>query len=291
MGAVSNVTTLSNTWTVNKVLSARAAPEFTKNVTFLPLIYMEDLPEGQATAVKGFRKTGSLTASATLAEANAGALGTVRSDTAVDATAAKAVRIDGISVENEKFGIAGMASYVQSQARALGRIVDDQGLALFTSVTNIVDAGGALTVEHLDSAQMNILASAVPDSNKTLKFVGSTRAFRNIKSDIRASGGAAFSNDRFLSIFNGPPQENGYVGSLPGYDLYHVPSGLTAVSAQSSQCMFHPDYAFAGMIDRSVNVWMNQKGSEGVYTEILSYLFWSIVLWNDAAACEVLSTS
>lgn len=291
MGAVANVTTLSNTWTVNRALSARAAPEFAKNVVFMPLIYMEDLPEGQATATKGFRRDGSLTASAVINEAHAAALGTVRSDTLVDATAAKAVRVDGISVENEKFGIAGMSSYVQSQARALGRAVDDQGLALFTSVTNIVDAAGALTIEHLDEAQMNILASAVPDSNKTLKFLGSTRAFRNVKTDVRSSGGAAFANERFLSIFNGPPQENGYVGSLPGYDLYHVPSGLTAVGPQSSQCMFHPDYAFAGMIDRSVNVWMNQKGSEGVYTEILSYLFWSMVLWNDAAACEVLSNS
>lgn len=291
MGAVSNVTTLANTWSVNRILSDRAAPEFAKSVVMAPLIYAEDLPEGQSTATKSFRREGSMTGTASLAEANPTSLPSVRVDTSVDAVAAKAVRLDGISIENQKFGLPGISSYVQSQARAIGRAVDDQGLGLFTSVTSQVDALGALTVDHLDEAQLKILSSAVPEPNTVLKYIGPVRAFRNIKSDVRASGGAAFGNERFLSIFNGPPSENGYVGSLPGFDLYHVPSGLADVGGQKASCLFHPGYAFASMFDRQIEVWQNQKGSEGVYTEILSFFFWSIVLWNDAAACEVLSQS
>lgn len=291
MGLVSNVTTLSNTWTVNKVLSARAAPEFAKSTVFMNLIYAEDLPEMQGTAVKGFRRTGALTATAALAEANSGSLGSVRSDTVVDATAAKAVRMDGISYENQKFGMAGLSSYVASQASAIGRIVDNQGLALFPSVTNQVDCAGALTIDRLDDAQLLILQSEVPDPNKTLIFMGSARAYRNLKSDIRTSSGAAFQSERFLSIFDGPPQVNGFYGSLPGIDLFYAPSGFTAVSAQSAQCLFHPDWAFAGMFDRQINVLTTEIGAGGLYTEVVSYFFWAQVLWNDAAAVEVLSTT
>jgi len=289
MGAVSNVTVTSDTWTVNRVLSAIAAPEFAKTPVMIPLIYAEDLPEGQSTATKSFRKTGSMTASATLAQATAGSLGTPRADTSVDATAAKAVRIDGVSVENTKFSSNKLSDYVGSQASALGRIVDNQILALFTSVTNQVDAAGNLTVDDLDEAQSLILASEVPNPSKTLTFVGGVKALRNLKSDIRDSGGAAFSNERFLSIFNGAPAINGYFGSLPGYDLFYTPAGLTDVSSQNSQCLFHPDYAFAGMFDRQISVWTNQKGAEGFYTELASYFFWAAILWNDGAAVEILS--
>lgn len=291
MAAVTNVTQLSNTWTVNKVLSARAAPEFAKSTMFMNLIFVEDLPSMSGTAVKGFRRTGSLTATASLAEATAGSLGTVRADSVVDATAAKAVRMDGVSYENQKFGLAGLNSYVQSQARAIGRIVDNQGLALFPSVTNLVDCAGALTIDKLDDAQLLILQAEVPDPSKQLVFVGSAKAYRNLKSDIRTSSGAAFQSEKFLSIFNGPPQVNGFYGSLPGIDLFYAPSGFTAVSSQSSQCLFHPDWAFAGMFDNQINVLTTEIGAGGLYTEVVSYFFWAQVLWNDAAACEILSTT
>lgn len=289
MGAVSNVTQTSNTYAVNKVLSRLEAPAFAKVPVMISLIATEDLPEGQHTLTKSFKQKGSMTASATLAQATAGSIGSPRADTSVDATAAKAVRVDGIAVEVTRFTSATLADYATDQGAALGRIVDDQILALFTSVTNQVDVGGVLTVDDLDEAQTLILASAVPSPNKQLKFVGGTRAVRNLKQDIRDSGGAAIANERFLSIFNGPPAINGYFGSLPGYDLYYTPSGLTDVSSQNAQCLFHPDYAFAGMFDRSITVWTTQKGSEGFYTEIASHYFWAAILWNDGAAVEVLS--
>lgn len=291
MGAVSNVTTLSNTWSVNKVLSGRAAPEFAKSTVFMNLIYTEDLPLMSGTAVKGFRRTGALTATASLAEANSAGLGSARSDTVVDATAAKAVRIDGISYENQKFGMAGLSSYVVSQASSIGRSVDNQGLGLFPSVTNQVDCAGALSIERLDDAQLLILQSEVPNPEKQLIFLGSAKAYRNLKSDIRTSSGAAFQSERFLSIFDGPPKANYYYGNLPGIDLFYAPSGFTAVSSQSSQCLFHPDWAFAGMYDTSIKVLTTEIGSGGFYTELASFFFWAQVLWNDAAAVEVLSTT
>jgi hypothetical protein len=291
MGAISNVTNLSNTWQVNKVLSARAAPEFAKSTVAMNLIYAEDLPSMQGTAVKGFRRTGALAIPSSLAESNSIALGTPRSDTVVDATAAKMVRADGVSFENQKFGMAEVNGYVQSQAKAIARGVDNQVLALFPSVTNLVDCAGALTIDRLDDAQLLILQAEVPNPDQQLVFLGSARSYRNLKSDIRTSSGAAFQSEKFLSIFDGPPKSNYFYGSLPGIDLFYAPSGFTAVSSQSSQCLFHPQWAFAGMFDNQINVLTTQVGAGGLYTEVVSYFFWASVLWNDTAAVEVLSTT
>lgn len=291
MGAVANVTVLGDTSTVSRTLSAIMSPEFKKEVVFVPLIYSEDMPNGQATNVKGFRRQGAMTATNVVAEATAQGIHAPRQDTAVNATAAKVVRVDGISVENQKFGQVSLDSYALSQGRAIGRAVDDTGLALFSSITNQVDAAGDLTLDHLDEGQFNIFASEVPMSGKNLVSVLGARGFKNIKADVRQSGGAALSNERFLSIFNGPPQINGYIGSVPGIDLYAVQAGLGTTGGKNIQAIFHPDWAFAGIFDPSVSVWVNEKGSEGLYWEMVSYYFFSIVLWNDAAACELLSNT
>lgn len=293
MAAVTNVTVLSNQVTVNRVLSARSAPEFAKNAVMVPLIASEDMPEGAGTATKGFQResTTSMTASATLAEATAIALQTPRADTVVDITAAKAVRVDGISVENQKFGVKGLGSYVKSQASSIARIVDNQILATFSSFTNQVDAAGPLTIDDLDDAELLIRQGEVPNADKPLVFVGALKGVRNLKGELRSSSASAINSDRFLSIFDGPPRPNGYFGSLPGYELFTTSSGFATVSTQNSQAMFHPDYAIAGMFDREVNVRVTEKGSEGVYTELLSYFFWGADIWCDEAGCEILSES
>jgi hypothetical protein len=290
MGAVSNTTQLASTVTVSRTLSDVMSPEFKRKNIGMALMHIEDLPIGQATNVKGFRRRGAITTTAIIAEATAqGLQANFRQDTAVNATAAKVVRVDGISIENQTFGQVDLNSYAESQAFAISRAVDSTKFGLYSSITNQVNANGVLTLDHLDEAQLNIFQSEVPMSDMPLAVVLGGRGYRDIKKDLRDSGGAAYSNERFLSIFNGPPQVNGYVGSLPGFELFAVPEGLSEASGQNIQAVFHPRWAFAGMFDSSVNVWMIQKGSEGLYTELLSYYFYAIVLWNDGAACELLS--
>ena len=291
MAAVANVGTVANGYTVNRVLSALAAPEFAKSAVFTPLIYSEDLPSGAGTKVKSFKRQGGTTlieATATLAEATAQAIGAPREDTSVDATAAKCVRVDALSIEQQRFGTTSKESIVGSQARAIARAVDNQGLALFSSITNIVTATAGLTLDDLDEAQLKIVQGECPDINKPLNFVGSARAMRNLKKDVRDAGGAAMGNERFLSIFDGPPQANGFYGTVPGINLYHT-SGLAESSSNYVQALFHPDWAFAGMFDTSINVLTTEVGSGGLYTELVSYYFWAQVLWCAAAACEVQS--
>jgi hypothetical protein len=290
MGAVAYLTELSNTATVNKVLSKVAAPAFQKSPVMLNLIYAEDMPDGQGTATKGFKRKGSLTAAA-LAQSTALAVDAngERTDTALDVTAAKAVVVSGVTVENQKFGQVDLVEYAEDAGTAIGNFVDNQILALFSSITNLVTSTAGLTLNDLDEAQLNILAAGTPDPNMPLTFVGATRAMRNLKQEIREAGGSAMQNDRFLSIFNGSPQANGFYGSLPGYELYHTASGLGTTGGNNIQALFHSKWAFAGIFDKQISTWYANKGSEGFYTEIASYYFWGAGLWNDGAACEVQS--
>lgn len=298
MGAVSNVTTLANSGsTVNRVLSARIAPEFSKNNIMMPLIASEDLPENSGTLTKGFQRdshTGSavqlMSATSTLAEATAQALQTSRVDTVVDLTAAKAVRCDGVSLENQKFGIKGLYSYLASQGSAISRAVDNQVLALFSSFTDQVDAVGPLTIDDLDDAELIVRENEVPNADMPLVFVGALQAVRELKGELRNSSASAINSERFLSIFDGPPRQNGYFGSLPGYELYTTSSGFATDTGRNIQAMFHPSWAIAGMFDRSIATRVTEKGSEGLYTELVSYYFWSCGIWCDEAGCEVLST-
>lgn len=290
MAAVTGVNQTGNTSSVNRVLSLRAAPEFGKTAVMPALIYSENMPENQGTATKGFRKIGSIATPSILAEATAGALAAVRTDTQVDATAAKAVSAVGVSIESIKYTMNTLGSYTDSSARAIARAVDNQILGLFPSVTEVVDCAGALTLDDMDEAALKIMENECPEMTMNMRAVLGSRGVRQLKADIRTSGGAAFSNEKFLDLFNGVPQVNGYVGQVPGFDIFHVTSGLTDVSGQNSQCIFHPIYAFAGIFDSQVNVIANTIGVGGLYYELVSYFFWDAVLWNDGAACEILSS-
>jgi hypothetical protein len=292
MGAVSNVGVLANGYTVNRVLSAIAAPEFAKSAVFTPLIYSEDMPANAGTKVKSFRREAGTTlievGSSGLAEATALGLGAPREDSSVDATLAKAVVIQALSFESQRFGTQSKESITKSQARAIARAVDNQGLALFSSVTNLVTATGDLLLDDLDAAALLIRQGETPDSGMMLNFVGSHKTARMLKKDVREAGGAAMSNERFLSIFNGPAQANGFYGSLPGINLYST-SGLATTGGNDIQCLFHPMWAFAGVFDTDISVLTTEVGSGGLYSELVSYFFWAQILWCAPAACEVQS--
>lgn len=291
MGAVTNVGVISDTYTINRVLSAGAAPEFAKASILPALVYSEDMPEGMGTAAKAFRSEGAIAdPSAVLAEATATSLGTAKADTVSVATAAKAVVAQGVAIEKIKYTMSTLEGYSAAMARAISRFVDDDILDLFPSLTDQVDCAGDVTVDYLDEARLLIEENNCPGMNQNMAVVLSSRGARQLKADIRSSGGSAFMSERFLSIFDGNVQSNGFVGSLPGHDIFSTPSGFTDVSGQNAQAVFHPSYCFAGIFDPSVSMIANLKGVEGLYWELVSYYFWDVVIWNNGAGCELLSS-
>lgn len=286
---VSNATVRTDVAQVSRVFAALVAPAFVKTPVMMNLMYSEDIPRGQNTATKGFRYEGSMTAAA-LAEATILAYDANgrRQDSAVDVTAAKAVVVSGISLENQVFNDQTLESYARSQGSAIGRFVDDSVIANFTSFTNSVDAGDTITVDHLDQAVQLIMEANTPDPQAPLQLVANAKAMRQLKADIRTSGGAMWSNTQFLSIFNGNPQPNGYFGSLPGIDLYTTSGHAEAAADVKSLALFHPQWAFCGIFDRNVNTDIQFKGaSGGLLSEITSWFFYGSGIWNDYAGCEL----
>jgi len=286
--AIANMTNQSDVPQISRVISALVAPAFVKQPVAMGLIASQDVPEGQNTSTVGFQKEGSMTADA-LAEATARALDAngKRQDTAVDVSASKVVVVSGLSLENLKFNAINPQSYARSQASAIARYVDDEILAEFSDFTQTVNAGGTMTIDALEVAANLIITAKVPNPQAQLQFIGTPKAMLHIKNDIRTSSSPMYSNEKFLSVFNGNPLPNGYYGNIPGIDLYQT-SGFAASGAQSVQGLFHPEWAIAGIFDKGIQTMNESKGgTSGLYTEITSYYFYGVGVWNDLAGASI----
>ena len=281
MGAVSNVTEFSNAVTYPKVLSDLMAPAFVKATCMVNLIHGEDLPV--MSMVKTFRKDGSLTA-ALLAESTALAINSngELTRTGVDATVAKCVVSSGVSVEAERFSDIDANTIADRQANAIARYVDNDGLSMFGGFSTAVTSAAGMTIDDIMLGQYNIMAAECPNKEVPLACVLAHKGHYQVKKEIIQSGATAWTSQQLLSILQSTPQANCYVGSLPGIDFY-VTSGHATSGGDNQQGIFHPMWALGGVFDTAPQLVTNKKGSEGLYTEAVSYYFYDIVEWNDAA--------
>lgn len=279
---VANITEFSNTITYPKVLSDLMAPAFVKSTCMMNLIYAEDLPV--MSMVKQFRRNGSLTA-ALLGESTA--LGVNANGeltrTAVDATAAKCAVSSGVSVEALRFSDLDLVSIAESQANAIARFVDNDGLSMFGGFSNTVTAAAGLTVNDVLLAQFSIYNAECPNKEVPLAVVIGHRAHLNIKQQLTESGASAWTSQNLLSILQSTPQANCFVGSMGPSLNFYATSGFGTSGGDNQQGVFHPQWALAGMFDTAPVLVSSMKGSEGLYQEAVSYYFYDIIEWNDAA--------
>lgn len=283
MGAVANITELSNSNTIGNALSAIGSPALVKGVLGLNLMYTENLPE--KTNVKKFMKFGSLTA-ASLAESTAlqpDANGEL-TDSSVSATAAKIAVSSGLSVEEEKFGMIDLARIANEQFSAIARAVDNDFIGMAAGLATTQTAASVMTIDDIMIGQLSIYNSNVPNQEVTLAAVLGPRAVYNVKKEIIQSGAAAWSNPAQLNIFQGAPvKANGFVGNIPGVcDVYQT-TGFATTGGDDQQMIIHPQWCLAGMFDSAPVSWVERKGPEGLYTSVISYLFYDVIEWNDLA--------
>ena len=287
--AVANITELSNSNTIGNALSAVASPAFVKSTVGMNLMYTENLPS--MTNVKKFRKNGSLTA-ASLAESTAMAVDAngELTDTAVSATAAKCAVSSGLSVEEQKFGTIDLARIGNEQFAAIARFVDNDFLSMASGLSQTQTATSVMTVDDLMTAQMTIYNGNVPNPEVTLAAVLGPKAVYNVKKEIIQSGASAWSNPAQLGLFQGAAvKANGLVGSIPGVADVYQTTGFATGGGDDSQMLLHPMWCLAGIFDSAPQSWLTNKGSEGLYTEVVSYYFYDIVGWNDTAGVLVKS--
>ena len=285
--AVANITELSNSVTLGNLLSAEMAPAFVKAAVGLDSVYLENLPVG--TNVKKFTKAGSLTA-ATLAESTALAVDAngELTDSSISLTAAKCAVSSGLSVEEEQFGFISLDRIGQEQGAAIGRFVSDDILSLAGGFsTNTVTCATVATVDDLMLAQFAIYNAKVPNPEISLNAILGPRAVYNIKKDIVQSGASVWSNPNMLTLLSdGKPAANGLMGAIPGICNVYMTTGFGTSGGDDVQMVVHPRWALCGMLAPAPKVWIKQKGSEGAYTEVFSFLFYDVGEWNDAAGCK-----
>lgn len=287
MAAVANITEFGNSVNVTDVLAAGISPALVKSNCMMALMHTEDLPSGTLTAK--LTKRGYLTA-ASLAEATAlapDANGEL-TDSSVSASIAKCAVVSGVSVEQGQFGNISADRIAAEHGSAIGRFVDNDALSLFSGLSTSVTSASILTIDDVMLGQFNIFNSECPNKEVPLKAVLSHRGHYNIKKEIINSGASVWSNESFLQILAGAPQNNCYVGSLGQIDFYST-SGHATSGSDTVQAIFHPMWAFAGFFAPAPVTWVREKGAEGFYTEYASYYFYDVLEWNDLCGVKLLS--
>jgi hypothetical protein len=288
MGAVSNITELSNSVTVTDVLAAGISPALVKATCMMGLMYTEGLPQGTLTAK--LRKRGVLTA-ASLAESTAlapDANGEL-TDTSVSCTIAKCAVVTGSSVEQAQFGNLTADRIAAEHGAAIARFVDNDALGLFSGLATSVTSTSIMTIDDVMLGQFNIFNSETPNKEVPLKCVLSHRGHYNIKKEIVQSGASVWTNESYLDVLGGTPQANCYVGSLLGSIDFYATSGHATSGSDTVQAIFHPMWCFAGFFAPAPVTWVKEKGAEGFYTEYATYFFYDVLEWNDLCGVKLLS--
>lgn len=281
--AVSYVTEIGNIITPDNVVSDVLGPALVKKVTMMNLMHVEDIPT--STPVKKFRKDGALAEpSTTVAESTAVSLaaGGELSQSAVNATAAKMAISSALSVEEMQWGSMSLADIALKQADAIARGVDTTALSRASGLSQSVTSSAGLTLEDIYLAGYTIDNQEVPDLEVQKAVVISRKARHNLQIQSLQTGASAFVNTQFLSILNDKPRPNNLVASIPGYDIYAT-SGFATSGGDNVQLVIHPRYCLAGMFAARPVTWTANKGTEGLFSESVTYYFFAIVEWYDQA--------
>lgn len=284
---------LTDAVTEGNAVSALISPAFVKSAIFLSLVNAQTCSPG--TNVIKFRISGSLTAEAvadsvvyTPTDAN-----TLLTDTSVTATATKVVSAGVWSVESEAFGAgsSNRARYSAELGAALARKFDADCITLIDSITNVATATSTMDTDTLNTGVYNIENSNVPPG--PLVAVMSPRQVNDLRKLVANSGAAIYST-QYNSPFFGPPQANRFQGNFLGVDIYQT-TGLTATGGDTQGAIFNPKYFFGAAMGSGIGVNEEFTGTgvalnkPGFSTILSSWMFYNVVVWRNAAACELRS--
>lgn len=282
---MANEIKLANVATPTDVISNAISKAFVEKIVCLPHVFGEDLPVG--TNLKKARRDAALGLGSTVAEADNYSFSTpsVFTQDSVSLTAAKSVIASKITVEAMEFAGVNDQQIIDKQANSLARTLDNAVKALASGFSQTVSSASVLTIEDgMEAAYLIRAGNAAPDGKRMVWIVDFKGRHQLDKQKIQ-SGAAAFSNEGMLSLLYGLPQPNGYVGTVPGLDVYEV-GGLPTGGGKRSSMVLNPELAIFGIYG-TIKVLRKQPDSQGLYTELTSYVFNQVAEWNDAAGVEV----
>lgn len=273
------------------VISAGISAALVQAVVVVPHVHAEPLPVG--TMVKLARKAGYLTA-ASLSESSAWTYSAENTDelkeTSVTVTAAKTAAMCKVTVEAQDFTSINLAAVAAEEGRAIARILDDNVLTLFSALNGgtAVTSSSTLTVADIMQAAYLVRANLANRNGGNMVGIFDYKGVFEIQKELIQSGGAALANRELITLLTGLQQLNGYVGSVPGVDIFAT-DGLTTGSSDDYAAVFNPEIAFFGMYSPAPVVKMIDIVSGGFWTEIGSYVYSAVAEWNDGAGICVKS--
>lgn len=287
---MANETILSGFVGIGNAISALMSPAFVNASVGLNLVTTETFAD--SSNVLKFRKSGALTAEA-LAEATAYTYSSssVLTDASVSLTASKGVVASKVTVEALRFGTgaANLPRVATEHGEALARLFDTSWFALFSSITNAVTAATTLTKDNLLDAVYNIQSSMKGAQSGRLAAVLHWKGKNEIEKELTSISAPAFSNPRLIEMVGAVPQPNGFVGTFGIVDVY-ASTGMPTASSDNVQCVFHPMYAFAAGLGGSFETQVDPPNATNGYVhEVSSWMFYSVGIWNNTAACKLAS--
>src|SRR5262249_2017493 len=149
-------------------------------------------------------------------------------DSSVSCTIAKCAVVTGHSVEASTFGSITADRIAEEHGSAIARFVDNDVLGLASGLSVGVTSATVMTIDDVMLGQFNIFNSECPNKEVPLKCINTPRGYYNIKKEIIQSGASVWTNQSFLSILGGAPQNNGYVGSMGNIDFYSTTGQATS---------------------------------------------------------------
>lgn len=269
-------------------ISAVAAPAFVEKAKVLAQGYVQNF---QGISTIKFNKDGSVSA-AVVAESGGYTFdsGDEITQGYTSCSAQKHLVISKPTVEAERFS-NGQFSYADlgaKQGEALARSLDAVWIALFPSITNLVTATSTLTKDDLLDAQYTVHDATKLDDR--LHVMIARKGRNEIRKELTSISASAFSSPNMLSLVDQPIQANGLVGEFSDMLVFNS-SGFATTGGDNQQAVYHPQLAFGIGIDTQVYTRSSFVASGGMWTEVASWLFANVVLWNDSAACELRSDS
>ncbi len=207
------------------------------------------------------------------------------SETDTDLTAQTYWHIYKPTVQAERFSSKVLAKAPALQADALARKVDATWLALITGFTNTVEAAGAsLSKDDLLDAQYTVHAAL--NSDDTLHIVTNRAMRTELRKEVTDTSASAFSKEVMLQMATRKVNPQGFYGEFCDMLMFNT-SGLPQDSTDDIAACFHPSYAFFLGLDPTVYTRAQFVASNGLYTEVASWMFANVGEWIDDAGCQL----
>lgn len=272
------------------VIAGIASEAFVQTDSVLPLIATQVFNPGTPTIL--FPKLGKVEAG-TQAESAAYSYNASDevTDSTVSATAAMKTQAQKMTIAELTFGgvYATMERHIRLGAQALQRLAASELKTQFSSITNVVTATSTLTVNNLLDARYNI-ESSVLTAGLSTKLVGmfDYKALNEINKELIASTASSYVSQVDLGVL-GMVQAGKPKGDL--YDiLLYATNGLPLATTDDVACVWDPSLAFcAGVQATPFELYVTNPAAATPWFEAFLSSFWDIKIWNNTAACRVLS--